>query len=66
MAETESNKEEVTQAVIQAATSILMAFRDIDTGPQSAPAQNQGEPQRKRHGGPVLEQFSFKTNVQDR
>ena len=51
-------KRVVNQAALQAATVVIMVFRDIDTGLQLAKMQNQWETQRQRHGGLIQ-------NVQD-
>ena len=55
MADYESIKEIENPVAMQAATVVMMAFRDTETGPQPATAPNQQEIQRQRHGGPVLE-----------
>ena len=39
MAESEGTKEIMSQAAIQVASAVMMAFRDTDTGPQQPPQQ---------------------------
>ena len=55
MADFKSIREIVNQVTVQAATVVMIVFRDTETGPQRATAPNQQERQRKRHRGPILE-----------
>ena len=41
MADSESIKEIVNEMAMQEATTVMMAFRDTETGPQPATMQNQ-------------------------
>ena len=66
MADSEIIKEIVNQAVMQAATVVMMAFRHTETGPQPAKMPNQPENQRQRNGGLVLEKPKFNWEMPDR
>ena len=61
----ESIKEIVIQAAMQAATAVIMAFRDTETGPWPVRTPNQWENQRQRNGGLVLEKPRFVWDVSD-
>ena len=41
MAESEGIRETVNQEVVQAGTVVMMAFRDVDTGPKLTPTARQ-------------------------
>ena len=51
---------------VEAATVVMMAFRDMETGPQPARMQNQCETQRQMNGGLILEKPRFSCDVPDR
>ena len=48
MADSESIKEIVKQVVMQAATVVMIAFRDKEMGPQSATTPNQWKSEAKK------------------
>ena len=62
----QSIKEIVNQVTVPAATAVMMAFRDTDTGPQLATTPHQWKNQRQRNGGLVLEMPRFNWDVPDR
>ena len=45
----------VNQVVMQAATVVMMTFRDTETGPHPATTPNQWDSQRQRNGGLMVE-----------
>ena len=59
-------KERVNQAAVQAATVVMMAFRNTEIGPWPTTILNQWQTQRQRHGGPILEKPKFNFDTQDR
>ena len=66
MADSACIKEIVNQAAVHAATLVMMAFRDTQTGPQPATLQNQWKTQRQRNGGLALEKPRFNCDMLDR
>ena len=60
MAYSESIKEIVNQVAVQAATAVMIAFRDTETGPWPAVMTNQWENQRKNNGGLALGKLRFR------
>ena len=48
------------------ATTVMMVFRDTDTGSQPTNLTSHIEPQRQRHSRSVLEKPSFNRDTQDR
>ena len=65
MAESESGKEIVNQVAMQAAMTVMMAFKDTETGSQPATTPNQQENQRYRNDRLVLEKTRFNWNMPD-
>ena len=51
MADSESIKETVNQAAVQASTVVIIAIKDTDTGPWMAPTPDQHENQRQEMEG---------------
>ena len=51
MADSESIKEIVNEVTVQAATMVMMAFRDTDTGPCLATMPNQHKGQKQEMEG---------------
>ena len=66
MADSESIKEIVNQVAVQEAATVMMVFRDTDTGFLLASTPNQHKNQRQRHGGLVLEKLRFNLGIPDR
>ena len=66
MADSESIKAIINHLAVQAATVVMVAFRDTETGPQLATTRNQQETQRQQNGGLVLEKLRFNWNIPDR
>ena len=64
--DSESIKEIVNQVAVQAATAVIMAFRDTEIGHQPATMPDQSENKRQRNGGLVLEKARFNRDVPDR
>ena len=65
MADSESIKEIVYQVAVQAATTVMMTFRDTETGPWLATTPNQWKNQRQRNGQLVLEKLRFYWDAPD-
>ena len=60
MAESQAMQSIINNAIVQAATAVMMAIRHADVGPRSAVnTANPREHQRQRYGGPALEKPSF-------
>ena len=57
MAESESIKEIVNQMAMQAATVVMVVFRDADVKPQPNPTGSQREPQTKAQLTSTCEAF---------
>ena len=55
MADSDNIEEIVNQAAMHAATAVMMAFKDTETGPWLATIPNQWEKQSQRNRGLVLE-----------
>ena len=65
MADSEIIKEIANHVAVQAATVVIMAFRDTYTGPWHATIPNQHENQRQRNRGLVLEKVQFNCDLSD-
>ena len=55
IAEPKEIKEIADKAYVQAATTVMMVFRDADAGPLPTLTANQRKPKRQRHSRVVLE-----------
>ena len=67
MAKPEGIKEIVNHVAIQEAMAVMMmTLRDAEAGPQPTIAASYREPQRQRHGGPILVKPAFDWDAQDR
>ena len=51
---------------VQAATAVMMAFKDTETGTQPATAPNQQKIQRHQSGGLVLQKPNYNWDGPDR
>ena len=66
MADSKKVKDIVNQVAMQAATVVMMAFRDTEMGSQPATIPNQWENQRQRNGGLQVEKPRFNLDMPDR
>ena len=65
MAGSEVIKEIVNHIAIQAATAVMMVFKDADTEPKPSPMVTYRVPQRQRYSGAIHEKSLFNLDAQD-
>ena len=66
MAEFEGIEEMVNQASIQAATVVMIPFRDVNVGSQPVSTTSPRKPEGHRNSGLALERPLLNCNTQDR